>query len=193
MSSMTIKITPTSTTLHSERVTAFIAVGSNIEPEKNIPLALEKLTRHVDVQATSTFYRTKPLGKENQPVFYNGVWQIQTKIPPRELKFNVLRRIEEQLGRVRTTDRYVPRPIDLDLILYGNALIDETDLCVPDRDITTRSFIAIPLLELAPEFIIPGSKERLSSLGIARAKGDMEVLVGVTETLRQRVAHADIA
>jgi 2-amino-4-hydroxy-6-hydroxymethyldihydropteridine diphosphokinase len=174
-----------STVPHSDPVIAFIAVGSNIEPEKNIALALDKLKSHVQVQATSTFHRTKPLGKENQPMFYNGVWRIQTQITPRELKFNLLRRIEDELGRVRTTDRYAPRPIDLDLIIYGNAVIDAPDLRVPDVDITVRSFIAVPLLELAPDLIIPGSQERLSDLPITRARAGMEALTVYSQELQK--------
>jgi dihydroneopterin aldolase/2-amino-4-hydroxy-6-hydroxymethyldihydropteridine diphosphokinase len=179
-----------STAPHSDRVIAFIAVGSNIEPEKNIAMALDKLSCHVEVQAISTFYRTKPLGKENQPRFYNGVWQIQTQVQPRELKFNILRRIEDELGRVRTTDRYAPRPIDLDLILYGDTMIDETDLHIPDVDITARSFVAVPLVELAPDLIISGFQERLSALPIAHTKEGLEALAMYTEELRKRLTRS---
>jgi 2-amino-4-hydroxy-6-hydroxymethyldihydropteridine diphosphokinase len=170
------------------QVTAFIAVGSNIEPEKNIASALSKLVSQVEVVASSIFYRTKALGKKNQPKFYNGVWQVRTGILPGALKFDVLHGIEDALGRVRTDDRYASRPIDLDLILYGSALIAEAGLRIPDSDIATRSFIAVPLLELAPQLIIPGSQKRLTDLPVAHAKEGLEALTSFTDELRKMLA-----
>jgi 2-amino-4-hydroxy-6-hydroxymethyldihydropteridine diphosphokinase len=172
------------------QVTAFIAVGSNIEPEKNIASALSKLVSRVEVVASSMFYRTKALGKKNQPKFYNGVWQVRTGILPGVLKFDVLHGIEDALGRVRTDDRYASRPIDLDLIFYGSALIAEADLRIPDSDIATRSFIAVPLLELSPQLIIPGSNTQLSSLAIAHELEGMEALTTYTEELRRSLSRA---
>jgi 2-amino-4-hydroxy-6-hydroxymethyldihydropteridine diphosphokinase len=174
----------------SRLVIAFIAVGSNIEPEENIALALDKLKSHVEVQATSTFYRTKPLERDNQPRFYNGVWRIRTHHSPRELKFNILRAIEDDLGRVRTGDRHASRPIDLDLILYDDAVIDEPDLRIPDRDITSRVFIAVPLVELAPDLVIPSSNEKVSSLAIARTRDGMVALTSYTELLRKKLTRS---
>lgn len=174
----------------SNQVTAFIAVGSNIEPGKNIATALSKLVSQVEVVGSSTFYQTKALGKKNQQMFYNGVWQVKTGILPRALKFSVLRGIEDALGRVRTDDRYAPRPIDLDLILYGSALIAEAGLRIPDTDIATRSFVAVPLLELAPQLIIPGSNTKLSSLAMAHELEGMEALTAYTEELRSRLTDS---
>jgi len=170
-------------------ILAFIAVGANIEPKKNIPKALEKLAQVVDRQATSTFYRTKPIAQKTQPMFVNGVCQIETQIPPRALKFDILRRIEEELGRIRTSDFHAPRPIDLDLILYGDEIIDEADLRIPDSDIYTRSFVAIPLLELAPDLIIPGSQKRLSEIDVVKSKADLEALILFTQRLKQRLTQ----
>lgn len=74
-----------------EPVEAYIAVGSNIEPEQNLLTALDRLKEKVPVTAVSTVYRTEPVGRPEQPSFLNGVWKILTLLPPRTLKFDVLR------------------------------------------------------------------------------------------------------
>ncbi|MHC4441568.1 MAG: 2-amino-4-hydroxy-6-hydroxymethyldihydropteridine diphosphokinase [Planctomycetota bacterium] len=142
----------------------FLAVGSNIEPEKNILQALQHVKSFARITGISTFYRTPALGRPEQEPFLNGVWRLETFIPAAVLKFDYLRRIENELGRVRSQDKYAARTIDIDIILYGSSVIDQPGLRVPDPDIRTRSFIAIPLLELEPEIILPDTKERLSSL-----------------------------
>ncbi len=166
---------------------AYIAVGANIDPKKNIILALDALARVVKIQAISTFYRSPPVVRREQSMFLNGVFQIETAIQPRELKFDVLRPIESNLGRIRTNDTHAPRPIDLDLILYGNQVIGEADLSIPALDIYARSFVAIPLLELAPDLIIPGSGKRLFDLSIVRQKNSLKVLFEFTQLLKQRI------
>ena len=168
-------------------IRAYISVGSNIEPEKNIPEALEKLKRYVRVNAVSTFYRTIPIGRPEQSAFMNGVWQIDALQTARELKFGVLRRIEAELGRVRTEDKYAARTIDLDIALYGDVVINEPDLRIPDPDIRQRPFIAIPLLELAPLLVLPDTGELLSSLDIVKATRDMEPVYDFTEILREGI------
>ena len=165
----------------------YIAVGSNIEPEKNIPEALERLKRHVRISAISTFYRTAPMGRPGQPAFLNGVWHIETRRSARALKFEVLRRIEVELGRVRREDKYAPRTIDLDIAVYCDAVIDEPDLQIPDPDIPHRPFIALPLLELAPGLVLPDTGERLSSLISGETPSDLEPVHTFTQNLRARI------
>jgi dihydroneopterin aldolase/2-amino-4-hydroxy-6-hydroxymethyldihydropteridine diphosphokinase len=137
---------------------AFISIGSNIEPARNIPRALELLARLVRVTGVSTFYRTPALGAGDGPPFYNGVIAVETDSPPRTVKYELLRNIEEQLGRRRCRDRYAPRTIDLDLILYDNLLLQEEGLTLPDPEIARRAFLAVPLCELAPELVLPGGR-----------------------------------
>ncbi|MCH8199734.1 MAG: 2-amino-4-hydroxy-6-hydroxymethyldihydropteridine diphosphokinase, partial [Chloroflexi bacterium] len=91
---------------------AFIAVGSNINPAENILKALELLHRQVRVKAASTFYRTKPIERPGQADFRNGILLIETPAPATELKLEVLRFIESELGRVRQADKYAARAID---------------------------------------------------------------------------------
>jgi len=143
--------------------------------------------KYVAVESTSTFYRTMPIGRPEQPFFLNGVWLIKTDKAPEELKFGVLRSIEEELGRIRTQDKYAARTIDLDVLLYGNEVINEPELVIPDPDIRTRSFIAIPLLELNTSLILPDTGEPISSLDIVKSDNELKALYVFTESLRERI------
>jgi 2-amino-4-hydroxy-6-hydroxymethyldihydropteridine diphosphokinase len=163
--------------------------------------------RAVRVTASSTFYRTVPLAAPRtagvppaptarrmlpeQPPFLNGVWQIETDSDARLLKFAVLRGIEDKLGRVRTAGRYAPRTLDLDLLVYGSAAINEPDLRVPDPDIRSRPFLALPLLELAPGLVLADNGECLADVCRARgwdaAGATLEPDRVMTATLRERI------
>jgi 2-amino-4-hydroxy-6-hydroxymethyldihydropteridine diphosphokinase len=135
---------------------AFIGVGSNIAPEENIREALRQLAQSVRLVSISTFYKEPAIGRPEDPDFYNGVVAIDTDLPPAKLKWGVLRPIEATLGRSRSTDKYAARTIDLDLLLYGNSVISNDELTIPDPDILTRAFIAVPLYEIAPALVLPG-------------------------------------
>lgn len=171
----------------SQPVQAYVAVGSNIDPQGNILAALELLHSQARITGVSTFYRTEPLGSSGQDDFLNGVWGIVTALGPREVKFGVLRQIEDRLGRIRSQDKYGPRTIDLDLVLYGQAVVDEPDLRLPAPDIT-RPFVAIPLLELAPNLVLPDTHQRLSSLACSQRRNQgMTAAPDVTRALRDRL------
>ncbi len=154
-------------------VDAYVAVGSNIEPELHILLALDALRREVTVRNASVFYRTAPVGRPEQDEYRNGVFWVNTSLSPTELKHGVLRRIEHQLGRVRGEDPNAARTIDLDLIVYGDLRDEAGDLRLPDPDIRVRAFVAVPLLELAPGLRLADTGESLD-----------EVVAGMHETLR---------
>lgn len=169
----------------NQTVDAFVSVGANIDPERNVVEALRLLGRRVRVTGVSTFYRTMAVGRPEQQDFLNGVWKVATDIAPRSLKFDVLRDIEQQLGRVRTTDKYAARTIDLDVILHGHAVIDEPDLHIPDPDIRTRAFVAVPLLELAPELRLPDTGEALATLVGEPQKRCLQPDIPFTNQLRR--------
>lgn len=133
---------------------AFIAVGSNIEPEKYIPEALKLIRIHMQPRACSSFYKTTPLGRPNQPTFVNGVWLLVTHRSPETLKNDVLSPIETQLGRVRTEDKYAPRTIDLDLVLYNDMQRNEPNLRLPHPDLK-RPFVHLPVREILSKGTIP--------------------------------------
>ncbi|MGC9317270.1 MAG: 2-amino-4-hydroxy-6-hydroxymethyldihydropteridine diphosphokinase [Armatimonadota bacterium] len=165
----------------------FVAVGSNIDPERNVRAAVRALARRTRVVAISTIYATAPLRRHEQATFYNGVVEIETGIPPRELRSEVLRCIEAQLGRVRTGDRWAARTIDLDIAVYNDLVISDSDLQIPDPDIPRRAFLAVPLAELAPDLVLPGSGERLSEIAAAFDDHDMDPLPEYTQSLQEEI------
>ena len=166
------------------QVDVFVAVGSNIEPQDNIPRALLALKTRQPVIAVSNFYKTAAVDRPGQPDFLNGVVKIQTVLTPRRLKFDVLRDIENQLGRVRSSDKYAPRIIDLDMILYGSLVIDEPGISIPDPTIRLYSFVAVPLLELAPELILPDTHTPLAGEPVAKLKAGLHPQPEFTDRLR---------
>jgi 2-amino-4-hydroxy-6-hydroxymethyldihydropteridine diphosphokinase len=136
---------------------AFIGIGSNIAPEENIRKALRQLGQPTRLVSISTFYRVPAIDRPEEPAFYNGVVAIDTDLPPARLKSEVLRPIEAALGRHRSADKYASRTIDLDLLLYGDYVVSTGDLSLPHPEILKRAFISIPLCELAPDLVLPGS------------------------------------
>jgi dihydroneopterin aldolase/2-amino-4-hydroxy-6-hydroxymethyldihydropteridine diphosphokinase len=168
---------------------AFISIGSNIEPETNVKNAVRLLGSEARILAISTVYRTEPVGPPGQPWFINCVVDIQTDLAPRELKFMLLRRIESKLGRTRGSDKFAARPIDLDLILYDELVLTTPDLVLPDPDIPQRPFLAIPLSELAPGLILPGSGQRIQEAAASLSPNAMMPLSDLTEHLRKEFLH----
>jgi 2-amino-4-hydroxy-6-hydroxymethyldihydropteridine diphosphokinase len=136
---------------------AFVGLGANVgDRERTIREALRLLDAHenVTVAAVSTLRETDPVGVVDQPRFLNGVAALDTALPPRTL-LDVLLDIERALGRVRT-ERWGPRTIDLDLLLYGDAVVDFPGLTLPHPRLHERRFVLEPLSDLAPELEVPG-------------------------------------
>lgn len=166
--------------------TAYIGLGSNIDPEKNLLEALRALLPE-GLKRVSAVYRTEPVGPQGQPFFYNCVAEVSTFRPPLELKYMVLRPIEEALGRRRASeDKYSARQADLDLILYGSLEVNTPELVLPDPDIYTRPFLAIPLLELAPGLVLPDGRELKELARSLEGKG-MEELASYTALMRKEL------
>lgn len=166
--------------------TAYIGAGSNIEPESNLLEALRLLLPE-GLTRVSTVYRTEPVGAPGQPLFYNCVVEVVTSKPPLELKYGALRPIEEALGRKRDKkNRYSPREIDLDLIIYGSLEVNSDGLVLPDPDIYARPFLAIPLFELAPELVLPGERA-LKELAASLDTKGMEELAAYTARIRKEL------
>ncbi len=165
---------------------AFVAVGSNIDPEKNVLEALCLLAGSCRVTGVSTVYRTEPDGRPQDPPYYNCVVRVETVLSPVEFKLS-LRRIEDGLGRVRTPDRSGNRTIDLDLILFGSVTVSSPALTIPDPEIPARPYLIIPLNELAPGLVIPGKGWNIEELAASMEAFPMERLTGYTELLRREV------
>jgi dihydroneopterin aldolase/2-amino-4-hydroxy-6-hydroxymethyldihydropteridine diphosphokinase len=142
---------------------AYIGVGSNIDPDTNVPWALRLLGADMELTEVSTFYLTQPLGAPGSPHFFNGVVAGMTDLSIRGLRHHLLH-IESEIGRERSEDKYAPRPIDLDLLLLGDEVEEGEGWRVPHPDVRARPFVAIPLLELAPELILPDTGRTLSDI-----------------------------
>lgn len=138
-------------------VTAFIALGSNINnPKQQILDALQALSSIAEIHhiQTSALYQSTPLGKEAQPDYINAVAAYETELSAHDL-LTVLQAIEKQQGRTRTTKRWGPRTLDLDLLLYGSHVISTPRLIVPHPEMFKRNFVLYPLADIAPDLIMP--------------------------------------
>jgi len=138
-------------------VRAYIGLGSNLgDRERTIEHAVGLLhaDRGLDVVSISSLRETEPWGPVEQPRFLNGAVEVETSLEPRAL-LGVLLDIERRLGRVRE-ERFGPRTIDLDLLVYGDAVVDEPGLIVPHPRLHERAFALEPLHELAPGLVVPG-------------------------------------
>lgn len=136
---------------------AFIGVGSNLEePQAQVSRALEALgcLPQSRLVAHSSLYRSAPVGYLEQPDFINAVAQIETGLAPREL-LDALLVLEHECGRTREF-RNAPRTLDLDILLYGDLRHHEHGLTVPHPQMHVRAFVLQPLLEIAPDCVIPG-------------------------------------
>lgn len=171
---------------------AFIGIGSNIKPEENIRSALQLLAREVRVVDVSTFYCTPAEGRPGQPDYVNGVVAIETDLPLEELKHGVLRAIEHRLGRRRTDDKFASRTIDLDLLLYGSRRMQTAGIHLPAEDIEKRSFVAVPLADVAPELILPGTRLRVRELAERFDRSQMTP-VAVADEFRRELAASRAA
>ena len=138
---------------------AYVALGSNLgDREATLRSALEALAAEpgIDVVAVSRFYDTEPVGYVDQPRFLNGAAALETELPPRELLERLLA-VELRFGRSREdVPSQGPRTLDLDLLLYGDAEIDEPGLRVPHPRLHERRFVLEPLADLDPGLEVPG-------------------------------------
>lgn len=137
---------------------AYIGLGSNLDgPRARIELAFDALARLDDVVfiMRSRFYGSKPLGPQDQPDFINAAAGLLTTLSARAL-FQCLQSIEKLLGKTTPGQRWGARRIDLDLLVFGTQQIAESDLQVPHAGVSSRNFVLYPLLDIAPELLIPG-------------------------------------
>ena len=134
---------------------AYVALGSNLgDREENLCTALKHLQENgVEVIKTSTFIETEPYGVTDQPGFVNAVCQVETELAPLEV-LRLLLSIEQEMGRVRLR-RWGERNIDLDLLLYEDAVLESEELTLPHPDMQNRDFVLIPLAEIAGEVVHP--------------------------------------
>lgn len=156
-----------------------ITLGSNIDRERNIQRALAELERHprLRVLAVSPVYVTPALGADGQPSaqadFANAAVRAETDLEPAALR-QVLRAIESAMGRVRTEDKFAPRPIDLDLAFYGREVIETGGRPLPDPDVLRFAHVAVPLADVAGEWVHPQTGQTLAEIAAALTNQKVE-------------------
>lgn len=142
-------------------ILAYIAIGSNLgDPVTQAQQAIHQLTQLPKSRliAASSLYSSTPMGPQNQPDYINAVAAIETELTPLEL-LDSIQRIEQQQGRVRKDQRWGPRTLDLDIVLYGNQVIESERLTIPHYGMKVREFVLYPLAEIAPNFTLPDGTE----------------------------------
>lgn len=135
----------------------YIAIGSNLaSPLNQVEAAIDALKQLPESQvvAVSPFFRTPPLGPQDQPDYLNAAVALDTTLSPLALLDNT-QEIERQQGRVRKAERWGPRTLDLDIMLYGNDTIENERLTIPHYDMKRRMFMLWPLFQLAPDLFFP--------------------------------------
>ncbi|MEN6579252.1 MAG: 2-amino-4-hydroxy-6-hydroxymethyldihydropteridine diphosphokinase [Anaerolineaceae bacterium] len=144
-------------------ICVFLGIGTNLgDRERNLQEARAALSQRLEILKESSIYQTAPWGYLDQPAFLNQVIEAQTDLSSLNL-LDFLKQTEKQLGR-QANFRFGPRLIDLDILFYGNRIIQTPRLQVPHPRLTERAFVLIPLAEIAPEFVHPQNKQTVTQL-----------------------------
>jgi len=141
-------------------VSVYIGLGSNLaNPTAQLKEAISAISQleQSEVIAVSSFYGSKPMGPADQPDYVNAVLHLSTKLAPIAL-LDALQAIENNSGRVRKNQRWGPRTLDLDVLLYGEQIIENERLTVPHYGMKMREFVLIPLAEIAADLILPNGE-----------------------------------
>jgi 2-amino-4-hydroxy-6-hydroxymethyldihydropteridine diphosphokinase len=143
---------------------AYLSLGSNIEPERNLLAALTHLAQFGQVRAVSTVWETLPVGFSDQPNFLNAAVLLETRLSAETLREEVIASIETKLGRVRTANKNAPRTIDIDIMLFNGDIIQMDKRHIPDPEVLERPFVAISLAEIAPDYVHPETNQALKDI-----------------------------
>ena len=156
----------------------YLALGSNLGDRRaNLGAAVERLRERVTIEALSALYETEPAYVTDQPRFLNAALRGRTALAAHAL-LAFVKQIERELGRA-AGQRYGPRVVDIDVLLYGEQTIDTPDLTVPHPRMAERPFVLAPLAEIAPDLVPPGWGESVGARAAAvRGHGDVIAVVG---------------
>lgn len=140
--------------MNTEPITAYLGLGSNLgDRQANLDQALEFLGQRLRVEKISSIYDSEPVGNTVQPRFLNLVCQVSTNLPPMSL-LSLAKGIENKLGRLGGPSG-APRTMDIDILLYGDQVIETPQLVIPHPRMTRRAFVLVPLVEIAPDLVHP--------------------------------------
>ena len=146
----------------TEAVTVYLGLGSNMgDRQENLDRALEFLSQRLRMGKISSIYDTEPLGDTDQPRFLNLVCQAYTRLEPMAL-LALVKGIENKLGR--TGKSGAPRTIDIDILLYGEQVLETPELVIPHPKMLERAFVLVPLDEIAPDLVHPASGKTIKEL-----------------------------
>ena len=149
---------------------AYLSLGSNLgNREQNLQEAIRRAKAWGRIVAVSSFYETEPVEFTDQPCFLNCVIALETTADPAQLMRELLR-IENEMGRKRTVKKG-PRSIDIDILLFGDAVVNTPELTIPHPEMTRRRFVLEPLAEIAPELLHPVSQKAVKELLAELAPG----------------------
>lgn len=140
--------------------TVYLGLGANLNaPRKQIHAAVAALKALKDVEfvCVSHDYASKPMGPQDQPDYVNAVACVKTALKPEQL-LDITQAIELKHGRVRKEERWGPRTLDIDILLFGNDVIDTPRLTVPHYGLTEREFVVYPLFEIASTLVLPNNQ-----------------------------------
>jgi 2-amino-4-hydroxy-6-hydroxymethyldihydropteridine diphosphokinase len=141
---------------------AYLCLGSNISPETNLPAAIPLLNKYGRIVAVSKVWETPPCDGANQPNYLNCAVLLQTQLDATALRLNAIAAVENALHRVRNADdAYTARTIDVDIALFNRDILRIEHRKIPDPDILTRPFVAVPLAELTPDYVHPENYQTL--------------------------------
>lgn len=140
---------------------AYLLLGSNIEPEKNLPKAVRLLSQYGHIKKVSSVWQSTAAGFTEQPDFLNAAMLLETGLSPNALRGQAIRTVEDSLDRIRTENKNGPRTIDIDIILFNHDVLNLDTRHIPDPDLLEELFVAIPLAEIAPDYLHPEVNQTL--------------------------------